>query len=70
LAAGFSARWLDDSSEYMTFEASRSLDGGRDLMRHDPKTGAKEIMVPAGDFVSPGESSFVRHCQQERQQTS
>ena len=54
---GFSARWLEDSSGYTTFESSKETSGGRDLVRHDPKTGAKEILVPAADFVPPGASS-------------
>jgi hypothetical protein len=54
---GFSARWLGDSSGYTTFERSKDPSGGRDLVRHDPKTGAKEILVPAADFVPPGSSS-------------
>ncbi len=54
---GFSARWLEDSSGYTTFESSKAASGGRDLVRHDPKTGAKEILVPAADFVPPGSSS-------------
>lgn len=56
---GFSARWLDDNSGYTTFEASKAPGGGRDLVRHQPKTGAKEILVPAADFVPPGESSSL-----------
>ncbi len=54
---GFFGRWLDDSSGYTTFEPSEAPGGGRDLVRHDPKTGAKEILAPAADFVPPGESS-------------
>ena len=54
---GFSARWLEDSSGYTTFESSKDASGGRDLVRHDPKTGNKEILVPASDFVPPGASS-------------
>jgi len=54
---GFSARWLEDSSGYTTFESSKAASGGRDLVRHDPKTGTKEILVPAADFVPPGQTS-------------
>ena len=53
---GFSARWLEDSSGYTTFESSKETSGGRDLVSHDPKTGAKKILVPAADFVAPGAS--------------
>ncbi len=54
---GFSARWLDDSSGYTTFEASKAPGGGRDLVRHNPKNGAKDVLVSAAEFVPPGESS-------------
>jgi dipeptidyl-peptidase-4 len=54
---GFSARWMEGGSGYTTFESSKETSGGRDLVRHDPKTGAKEILVPAADFVPPGEIS-------------
>ncbi len=53
----FSARWLEDSSGYTTFESSKAPSGGKDLVRHDPKTGVKEILVPASDFLPPGASS-------------
>lgn len=53
----FSGRWLDDSSGYTTFETSEAPGGGRDLVRHLPESGIKEILVPARDFVPPGGSS-------------
>ena len=56
---GFSARWMDDSSGYTTFEASKAPGGGRDLVRHHPKTGAKDVLVSAAEFVPPGESSPI-----------
>src|SRR5262245_40332669 len=54
---GFSGRWLADSSGYTTFESSKAAAGGRDLVRHDARTGAQEILVPAADFVPSGQSS-------------
>lgn len=57
---GFSARWLEDGSGYTKFEKSDDPSGGVDLMRYDPKTGAKEILIPAADFVPPGETSPLR----------
>ncbi len=53
----FSARWMEERSGYTTFESSKETSGGRDLVRHDPKSGVKEILVPAADFIPPGESS-------------
>ena len=54
---GFSGSWLEDGSGYATFESSKETKGGRDLVRHDPKTGATEVLVPAADFIPPGESA-------------
>ena len=56
----FSARWLEDASGYTTFESSKETSGGRDLVRHDPKTGTKEILVPAAEFIPSDESSPLR----------
>ncbi|MFM1770852.1 MAG: hypothetical protein RJA22_3381 [Verrucomicrobiota bacterium] len=53
----FAGRWLEDGSGYTTFESSKEPAGGRDLVRHDPKSGAREVLVPAADLVPPGASS-------------
>jgi len=53
----FAGRWLEDRSGYTTFETSDGPDGGRDLVRHDPATGARQVLVPARDFIPPGKSS-------------
>jgi len=53
----FSARWLEDASGYTTFETTKDASGGKDLVRHDPKTGEKDILIPASEFVPPDESS-------------
>ena len=50
-------RWLEDSSGYTTFETSKAPGGGRDLVRHDPKTDQQEILVKASELVPPHESS-------------
>ena len=52
----FSGRWLDDGSGYATFENAKDGSGGRDLVKHDAKTGAIEILVPAADFAPPNET--------------
>ncbi len=54
---GFSGRWLDDSSGYTTFETNKAPGGGRDLVRHDPKTGTQDVLVQASELVPPRESS-------------
>lgn len=50
------ARWLPDGSGYTTWEPAREPGGGRDLVRHDPATGDKEVLVPAAHLVPAGES--------------
>ena len=50
------ARWLADGSGYTTVEPSASVEGGDDIVRYDPATGDREVMVPATRFVPPGSS--------------
>jgi dipeptidyl-peptidase-4 len=52
----FSGRWLEAGGGYTTFESPTNSSGGRDLVRHDVVTGAREVLVPAADFVPKGES--------------
>ncbi len=54
---GPSLRWLDDGSGYTTWETATAPGGGRDLVRHDPATGATNILVSAADLVPAGRSS-------------
>ena len=56
-AESASVRWLDDGSGYTTWESSVRTSGGRDLVRHDPATGATNILVPASDLIPPGRTS-------------
>ena len=37
--------WLGDGSGYMTLEPSLSVEGKRDVVKHDPVTGKKEILI-------------------------
>ncbi len=47
------ARWLADGGGYTTLEPA--ADGrGRDVVRYDPATGARTVMVPAARLVPPG----------------
>ena len=52
----FGGRWLEVGGGYTTFESPTNSSGGRDLVRHDVITGAREVLVPAADFVPKGES--------------
>jgi dipeptidyl-peptidase 4 len=49
-----SVRWTEDGHGYMTLEPSSGPSGGRDIVRHDPKTNTTEILVPAELLVPPG----------------
>ncbi|MCZ6446270.1 MAG: S9 family peptidase [Planctomycetota bacterium] len=51
------ARWLADGSGYTTVERSSTVQGGDDIVRYDPETDAREILVPASRFVPAGSSS-------------
>ena len=53
----FAGRWLKDVPAYTTFEESKAPSGGKDLVRHDPRTGAKEVLVPASDFIPSGDTA-------------
>ena len=48
------ARWLADGSGYTTLEASEGEAGGRDIVRYDPETGAREVLVAAEKLVPEG----------------
>jgi dipeptidyl-peptidase-4 len=56
----FSARWLEDGSGYQTWETSKEITGGRDLVRNDPRTGKKSVLVSAADFIPPAETAPLR----------
>ncbi len=53
----FSARWLEDGSAYVTLEPAGDKGAGRDVVRHDPETGERQVLVPAARLVPPGESA-------------
>ena len=50
------ARWLEDGSGYTTVEASESSAGGQDIVRYDPATGQREVMVSAANLIPNGSS--------------
>ncbi len=54
------ASWLADGSGYATLEPSAQFRGGREIVRYDPETGDREIIVPAQRLIPPGESSPLR----------
>lgn len=44
-------RWLDDGSGYTALEDCDPNDAGKDIVRYDPATGRREILVPASHLV-------------------
>jgi len=57
------ARWLEDGSGYTILEKSQDEEGGeaaqcpgRDIVRYDPKTGSREVIVGAARLIPKGES--------------
>lgn len=49
-----------DGSGYVTLEPAKEPSGGRDVVCYDPRTGNREILVPAADLIPPGESSPLK----------
>ncbi|MDP2956179.1 MAG: S9 family peptidase [Longimicrobiales bacterium] len=50
------ARWMADGSGYTTVEISKSV-RGLDIVKYDPATGAREVLVPAARMVPRGASA-------------
>ena len=48
-------RWLPEGHGYTTWEDSKETPGGRDLVRYDPATGKREVLVPAAHLIPPRE---------------
>jgi len=45
------ARWLDDGSGYTTLERSPEFEGARDIVKYDPATGSRSILVAASALI-------------------
>lgn len=54
------ARWLKDGSGYTTLEDSNDIDKGRDIVRYDPNTGQREVLVSAEQLIPKGQSEPLR----------
>ena len=50
-------RWSGRTADYLTLDAPPGGGKLRDLMRNDPATGKKELVVPAEAFIPPGETT-------------
>ena len=51
------ARWIENGAAYTTLEASESSRGAADIVRYDPATGARTVMVPASSLVPRGQTA-------------
>jgi dipeptidyl-peptidase 4 len=49
------ARWLEDGSGYTTLEPSESTRGRLDIVKYNPKTGGRTILISASRLVPEGE---------------
>ena len=43
------ARWLDDGSGFTTLETSETVEDGKDIVRYDPESGQREVLVSVGE---------------------
>ncbi len=51
------AVWLDDDSGYTVLEPSGSEGAGRDIVRYNPETGQRDVVVPARRLIPSGEKA-------------
>jgi dipeptidyl-peptidase 4 len=54
------ARWLNDGSGYTTLEASETDKEGKDIVRCDPESGQRQVLLSATDLTAPGESKPMK----------
>ena len=46
------ARWLENGSGYTTLESSEEIEEAKEIVRYDPSTGQRSVLVPATSLVS------------------
>lgn len=51
------AYWLNDSSAYTTLEASEKFEDAKDIVKYDPESGQREIIVQAESLIPSGQST-------------
>jgi dipeptidyl-peptidase 4 len=54
------ARWLKDNSGYTTLETSGTNKEAKDIVRYEPGSGRREVLVSAARLVPRGESKPLR----------
>ncbi|MFP6700508.1 MAG: S9 family peptidase [Planctomycetaceae bacterium] len=59
-AESLGGRWLEDGSAFTTLEESSEHKGHRDIVRHNPLTGEKQVIVSAAELIPAGESAPLK----------
>jgi dipeptidyl-peptidase-4 len=54
------ARWLKDGSGYTTLEASEKSKEAKDVVRYDPASGQREVLVSAASLIPPGDTKPLK----------
>ena len=49
-------RWLEDGTGYTSLEDSKSQESGKDIVRYDPESETREVLVSAERLIPPGQS--------------
>ncbi len=51
------ARWIEKGAAYTTVEPSEAVRGSSDIVRYDPASGARSVMVSASRLIAPGSTT-------------
>lgn len=54
------ARWLKDGSGYTTLEDSKTLPKGKDIIKYDPNSSKREVLVAAERLVPKGKENPLK----------
>ncbi len=54
------AYWLNDSSAYTTLEVSETIEDAKDIVKYDPESGDREIIVHAESLIPSGQSTPLK----------
>lgn len=50
------ARWLEDGSGYTTLEETEAYEDAKDIIKYDPASGQREVLVSAARLVPPDQN--------------
>ncbi len=53
-------KWLGKGDYYTLLERSDSVEGGRDIVKYNTKSGKSEILISAKSFIPEGEENPLR----------